>query len=258
MAENSKTEEKKIVVYTDGSSRGNPGPGGWAASIQFPNNKVIEIGGAEGHTTNNRMELTAILKALEYVRDHLGSAQIAEIRSDSAYALQGVTKWIYGWFKNNWQTADGQPVANQDLWESIYQLTWYFKSKCELVFTKVSGHTGELGNERADTIATAFADGDRILLYVGNAKDYERLLGDSVASKKAVSKKTPEQKARSAAQAYSYVSMVGGMIETHRNWADCEGRVKGKSGAKFKKALSEDDEANIILSWTKGKEWVEV
>ena len=253
--------EKKITIYTDGSSRGNPGPGGWAATMQFPNHRIIEIGGAEGHTTNNRMELTAILKALEYMRDHLGTATTVEINSDSSYALSGITKWVYGWFKNNWQTSDGSPVANRDLWEPMYQLVWYFKSKCELTFTKVSGHSGVLGNERADLIATAFADGDRILLYVGGAKDYERLLGDSVGDRSLATEMTEQQKAdskakkaRSAMPAYSYVSQVGGMIETHRTWADCEARVKGKSGAKFKKALSEEDEANIILSWTVGKE----
>lgn len=257
--------EKKIIVYTDGASRGNPGPGGWAASMQFPNGRVIEIGGAEGHTTNNRMELTAILKALEYVRDHLSAATAVEIHTDSAYALNGATKWIYGWFKNNWTTAEGQPVANKDLWEAMYQLTWYFKSKCGVVFNKVAGHAGVLGNERADMIATAFADGERILLYVGGAKDYERMLGDSVGDRglaeemdaennEARRKAKNEKKARSAAPAYSYVSQVGGMIETHRTWADCEARVKGKSGAKFKKALSAEEEANIILSWTTGKE----
>ncbi|HRH31110.1 MAG TPA: ribonuclease HI [Candidatus Paceibacterota bacterium] len=256
--------EKKITIYTDGASRGNPGPGGWAATMQFPNGRIIELGGAEGHTTNNRMELTGILKALEYMRDHLGTATVVEINSDSAYALNGITKWVYGWFKNNWQTADGQPVANRDLWEPMYQLVWYFKSKCELIFTKVSGHSGVLGNERADLIATSFADGERILLYVGGSKDYERLLGDSVGDRSLATEMNAQQdeqrrnqnrekKIRSTTPAYSYVSQVGGMIETHRTWADCEARVKGKSGAKFKKALSEQEEANIILEWTTGK-----
>ncbi len=246
----------KITIYTDGSSRGNPGPGGWAATIIFPNNKVIELGGAEGHTTNNRMELTGILKALEYLKEHLGDATTVEIHSDSAYALNGATKWIYGWFKNNWLTAEGQPVANREIWEAIYQLTWFFKSKCDIIFTKVSGHSGVLGNERADLIATAFADGERILLFSGNVKEYERLLSDSVAHRKSspeTKAKSREQKNRSLIPAYSYVSMVGGMIETHRSWPDCEARVKGKSGAKFKKALSEEDEATIIASWTEGK-----
>lgn len=262
-------EESKIIIYTDGSSRGNPGPGGWAATIEFPNNKIVEIGGAEGHTTNNRMELTGILKALEYLKEHIGDRknddgksggahgeQTAIINSDSAYALNGVTNWMYGWFKNNWVTADQQPVANRDIWEQIYQLTWYFKTKCDIVFNKVSGHSGVLGNERADLIATAFADGERILLFSGTAKDYERLLSDSVANRKSsptTKAKSKEQKNRSMLPAYSYVSMVGGMIETHRTWSDCEARVKGKSGAKFKKALSEEDEANIIASWTAGK-----
>jgi ribonuclease HI len=251
--------EKKITIYTDGASRGNPGPGGWAASMQFPNGKVVEIGGAEGHTTNNRMELTGILKALEYAKEHLGTpgksteVKTIEINTDSAYALNGATKWIYGWFKNNWQTAEGQPVANQDIWEAIHQLTWYFKSKCELEFKKVSGHSGVLGNERADLIATAFADGERILLYAGGTRDYERLLGESVGERKPETKKTEDQKLRSKTPAYSYVSMIGGLIEIHDEWKDCEARVKGKSGAKFKKALSSDDEANIILSWTTGK-----
>ncbi len=256
-----------LIIYTDGSSRGNPGPGGWAASMQFPGGKVVEIGGAEGHTTNNRMELTAILKALEYAKDHLGTpgkaTEVKEIviNTDSAYALNGATRWVYGWFKNNWQTADGQPVANQDLWEVIYQLTWYFKSKCELNFIKVAGHVGILGNERADLIATSFADGDRILLYTGGGRDYERMLGKTISHKKLyevigeknaelLKQKRAEKRERENTPAYSYVSMVGGLIELHRDWKSCEARVKGKSGAKFKKSLSATDEADIILSWT--------
>lgn len=258
-------DAKKIIIYTDGSSRGNPGAGGWGASISFPNNKVVEIGGAEGHTTNNRMELMAILKALEYLRDNvdlLENGEIAEINTDSAYSLNGITKWIYGWFKNDWQTSEGKPVANKDLWEPIYQLIWFFKPKCEILFTKVSGHAGVLGNERADLIATAFADGDRILLFTGSARDYERLLGDTVGKRNSFGKsfenlqtqnKKQKEKLRSSQPAYSYVSQVGGMIERHQTWAECEARVKGKSGAKFKKALSEEDEANIILSWTTGE-----
>ncbi len=258
------SDDKKIIIYTDGASRGNPGPGGWGVSVQHPTHRVVELGGAEGHTTNNRMELTAILKALEYCKEHLGKAEKIEINSDSSYALQGVTKWIYGWFKNNWQTADGQPVANQDLWEAIYQLIWYFKSKCDIQFNKVAGHAGVLGNERADLIATKFADGERILLYVGGGRDYDRMLGKTIKHKKLddivgeknaelMREKRAEKRERSMTPAYSYVSMVGGMIETHRTWAACEARVKGKSGARFKKALSAEDEANIILEWTTRK-----
>lgn len=249
-------QENQITIYTDGASRGNPGPGGWAASIQHPNGKVAEIGGAEGHTTNNRMELTAILKALEYVKEHLGkpdAVKTVEINTDSAYALNGATKWIYGWFKNNWQTADGQPVANQDLWEEIHQLTWYFKPKCELQFTKVSGHDGVLGNERADLIATAFADGDRILLYVGGGRDYERLLSESVGMRKPEKKSSAKKSRENTGPGYSYLSQIGGLIEIHRTWKECEARVKGKSGARFKKAMTPEEEASIILEWTTRK-----
>lgn len=245
--------DEKIIIYTDGSSRQNPGPGGWGVSLQYPNGKVVELGGAEGHTTNNKMELMAILRALEYVRDHMGKWNKVELNSDSAYALQGATKWIYGWYKNGWLTAEGQPVANREVWEAIYQLMWLFKNKCDITFTKVSGHTGVLGNERADLIATKFADGERILLYTGGGRDYEKLLGTSLGKKagnseeKALEKKKKKER---LGPGFSYISMIGGLIEIHKNWADCEARVKGKSGAKYKKAMSPEEESDIILEWT--------
>lgn len=250
MKETSPRDEKKIIIYTDGASRGNPGSGGWGASISYPNGRIVEIGGAEGHTTNNRMELMAILKSLEHIRDNLGKAEAIEVMTDSAYALNGATRWVYGWYKNNWQTAEGNPVANQDIWEAIYQIIWYFKSKCDLNFTKVSGHSGVLGNERADLIATSFADGERILLYVGGGRDYIKLLGDSVGHRVVEAKKVEIKKERAKGPAYSYLSQVGGLIEIHRDWKDCEARVLGKSGAKFKKAMTPEEEESIILSWT--------
>lgn len=240
------TDKQVITIYTDGASRGNPGPGGWGATIILPTGKVIELGGAEGHTTNNRMELTALLKVLEHVKKYLKDGEKIIVHSDSSYVLQGITKWVYGWFKNGWVTGEGDPVANRDIWEPLYQLVWFLKPKADLVFEKVAGHAGVLGNERADLIATKFADGERILLYTGGLRDYERLLEDSVALKKT----KPSKSKTNTGPAYSYVSMVGDLIETHKTWTECEARVKGKSGAKFKKAKTIEEESDIISEWT--------
>ncbi|MBA4319012.1 MAG: ribonuclease HI, partial [Flavobacterium sp.] len=103
----------KIIIFSDGSSRGNPGPGGWGAIISRKG-KVIELGGGDKHTTNNRMELLAVINAL-------GSpaSQLSEIilNTDSSYVINGITKWVYGWQKNSWINSQKEEVANRDLWE---------------------------------------------------------------------------------------------------------------------------------------------
>lgn len=227
---------KKAIIFTDGSSRGNPGPGGWGAIISF-DDVVVELGGNEKKTTNNRMELLAVIKALEYMKSR-NKENI--IHTDSAYVLNGSTKWVYGWKKNNWKTQAGQGVLNQDLWERMSDLLQEVKVDWQIV----PGHSGVPANERCDEIATSFADEEITPLYSGHAKDYPVDLSMSPDS----FVKT-ERKSKNTGKAYSYVSCVDGKVMTHKTWGECEARVKGKPGVKFKKAFSKEEEGELFQLW---------
>jgi len=151
-----------ITIYTDGSSRGNPGPGGWAAII-LDEKIVKEIGGKEEHTTNNRMELMGAIKAIESISDE------TIIYTDSEYVMKGITEWVHNWQRKNWKTAAKKPVLNQDLWQKLLDV-------CEgknIKWKYVAGHAGVHLNERADTIATSFADGLTPRLYNGPKEKYK-------------------------------------------------------------------------------------
>ncbi len=164
----------KIVIYTDGSSLGNPGPGGYGAVIwHVDENRVFEIGEQEeSKTTNNRMEIMAAIESLLAVKEQSGEITIF---TDSEYLLNGITKWIFGWQKKGWKTADKKPVLNQDLWQRLFILTEERKDKGGLVWKRVPGHAGVLGNERADTIATSFAEGQDVTFAHGTKEEYEKL-----------------------------------------------------------------------------------
>jgi ribonuclease HI len=151
-------KKDKIIIYTDGAARGNPGKAGWAVILIF-GKKIVEIGGALKHATNNRMELTGPIEALKYLHKNKINMPI-EIFSDSKYVILGITEWIFNWQKNNWRNAAKKPVLNKELWEELYKFSELFKIK----WTYVEGHSGDKYNERADEIATNFADGIEIEL----------------------------------------------------------------------------------------------
>lgn len=135
---------KKAEVYTDGACSGNPGPGGWGVTIKI-NNETIDLSGGEKNTTNNRMELIAAIKALDYIdKDY----EII-LFTDSNYVKDGITKWIHNWKKNNWQTAAKKPVKNSDLWKELDTL----HGERTVLWKWVKGHAGDPGNERADELA---------------------------------------------------------------------------------------------------------
>jgi len=127
-----------MKVYTDGSCLGNPGPGGWAAVFS---DDSLKLCGGDGYTTNNRMEMTAVIRALER-NPHV------TIVTDSKYVKDGIQKWIHGWKKNDWKTSVGKPVKNQDLWKRLDDLV-----QCNTMWEWVRGHTGDEGNECADSLA---------------------------------------------------------------------------------------------------------
>lgn len=149
---------KSIQIYTDGSSLGNPGPGGWGFLI-IKNEELrikndIEQGGGEKDTTNNRMELMAVIEVLKYLRK--SDFRKYEIFSDSNYVLGGVTGWIKNWEKNGWKTANKKPVLNQDLWKELDILIKEYKGK--IIWQKVKGHSGHEYNDRVDKIAKSNAE----------------------------------------------------------------------------------------------------
>lgn len=148
----------KIIIYTDGAAKGNPGRAGWGA-VMLVGKEIFEIGGRADHATNNQMELTAPIEALKYLKKHKINANV-EFMADSKYVILGITEWIHGWQKNNWRNAAKKPVMNRELWEELYKLTQEFKPKWHYV----EGHAGHEHNERADVIATSFAEGEPVKL----------------------------------------------------------------------------------------------
>ena len=136
--------ETPIIIYTDGACRGNPGPGGWGALLQAgPHEKALC--GGEAHTTNNRMELTAVIRALQALK----RPSAVQIHTDSQYVQKGISEWIHNWKRRGWLTANKQPVKNVDLWQMLDELA----SAHEIDWRWVKGHAGHPGNERADQLA---------------------------------------------------------------------------------------------------------
>jgi len=133
-----------VVVYTDGACKGNPGPGGWGALID-DGGATRELVGGERETTNNRMEMTAVIRALE----HLEPGREIDLHTDSQYVKNGIETWIHGWKRNGWKTADRKPVKNADLWRELDVLAARHKVRWHWV----RGHAGHAGNVRADELA---------------------------------------------------------------------------------------------------------
>jgi len=139
----------RVEIYTDGACRGNPGPGGWAATLQLGEH-CKELFGAEAATTNNRMELTAVIRALEALK----RTSNVLVYTDSEYVRRGITEWLKAWKARDWRTADKKPVKNRDLWEQLDTLA----ALHEIEWRWVKGHSGVPGNERVDALATAAID----------------------------------------------------------------------------------------------------
>ena len=153
------SELKKVEIFTDGACSGNPGPGGWGAVLRYGEHEA-EMSGGDACTTNNRMELMAVIVALEA----LNRPCEVEVHSDSQYVVNAFNKhWIDGWKKRGWKTANKQPVKNRDLWERLLTV----KSKHKVEFIWVKGHAGHELNERCDELATTAADGSNLDIDTG-------------------------------------------------------------------------------------------
>ena len=136
--------EEHVEIFTDGACRGNPGPGGWGVILRLGRHEK-ELWGGERETTNNRMEMTAAIRALEALKRPVGG----RVYTDSQYVLKGISEWIHGWKRNGWKTAGKEPVKNEDLWREMDRLA--VQHKLEWIWVK--GHAGHPENERADELA---------------------------------------------------------------------------------------------------------
>ena len=143
---------KQVEIFTDGACKGNPGPGGWGVLLRFGDQEK-ELFGGEEQTTNNRMELLAVIRALQALTRRCSAA----VYTDSQYVQKGISEWLPGWKRRGWKTADNKPVKNADLWRELeaavagHDVTWHW----------VRGHDGHAGNERADQLANRGVPGRR-------------------------------------------------------------------------------------------------
>jgi ribonuclease HI len=151
--ERSLTDQPDVILYTDGACSGNPGPGGWAAILKHPATGAVKtLSGGHPRTTNNRMELTAVIEGLETLK--AGRRYRVRLVSDSAYVINGLAQWMTGWIANNWRRgkkAGSPPVKNVDLWQKLHALT----EQHEMTYEHVYGHAGHPENEECDRMAVA-------------------------------------------------------------------------------------------------------
>jgi ribonuclease HI len=243
-----------VVIFADGACAGNPGPGGWGAIVATSAGMVRELGGASKHTTNNRMELEAVIEALGSVAEIAGKARVY---TDSVYVINGITRWIWGWRQRGWKTLEGGEVANAESWKALSALV--ARRAGGVDWRHVRGHSGVPGNERVDAIAVGFRDGRPKPLYRGPLASYTvpihetrgaRSASELASKSRATTQKTGQKTGQGAGgKAYSYLSLIGGVPQRHSTWAECERRVKGQQGARFRKALSAAEEEEILRSW---------
>jgi ribonuclease HI len=238
--------EPRIVVFTDGASKGNPGPGGWGVIIVTPDGHVTELGGGAVTTTNNKMELTGAIEALSRLH---GTNGHLSIYTDSTYVIQGIREWVHNWKRRGWKTVTGADVMNRELWERLDSLV-SARGPRTIAWHYVRGHVGIPGNERVDEIADSFAVQRPVALYDGPLSGYTVPLLDLPDDTTVPLRNKPSSGAgKSKGAAYSYLSVVDGKPMRHATWSECEQRVKGRSGALFKKAMSAADQEAILRSW---------
>lgn len=231
-----------IRIVTDGACQGNPGPGGWAALI-IHNGSTQEIGGHEAHTTNNRMELRAAIEGLQ----HVPAAAPVELITDSTYLQRGITEWLALWQRRGWQTRNGKPVENQDLWQALAALLGGRVS-----VRHVYGHTGDAENERANTIAQAYAADRRPpppgTAPASNARPVKPAAATATPTSQPDADLARQVQATRPART-SYLSLVNGELARHTTWEQCRARVHGVSGARYKKCTSAEQEITTITGW---------
>lgn len=229
---------KEFYLFGDGACSGNPGAGGWGAILIYPpGDQVVELGGGESQTTNNRMEILAILTGLKraLVDADPGSSCVVHVFSDSRYAIDGASQWVHGWQRRGWMTSTGEPVKNSDLWKEFLDVLRSMPPSWRLEWNHIAAHSGLEANERCDEIAVAFAKGKAIDLYHGALKSY------------GVNWQT--RLATGQSERPYYLSLIGGEIYRDESWPQCQARVQSARGAKYKKVKSQTEEAFVLKQW---------
>lgn len=217
-----------MKAYTDGACCGNPGPGGWAVQLHHPDGLVEERGGSVPEvTTNNRMELLAVIRAMELIWQTLGEPEVVKaarplILTDSEYVVNGVNRWLRTWRKRNFHKADGSPVANRDLWEQILELSPEF-----FRFKWLKGHNGDRNQERVDRLAVALSKRKPVSFFYG----------------------FPDVGAARTGRYPCYLALVDGKLSRHLDWPSCEAAVSGKSRALCRKVWSRFEEVQVLKEW---------
>lgn len=236
-----------IILFSDGACSGNPGPGGWACVLVTPEGQVRELAGRQEATTNNRMEMMGVIAGLRAIASLPGKAVF---HTDSTYVLEGITRWIRGWKQRGWTTAAGGPVKNVDLWRALDALV-LARGPGGVEWRWVKGHDGHDANERCDELAVALCRKKRVRLYCGPLLSYPH--GSLAPSDFAPLPERIKAKASAtSAGPATYLSLLEGRLERHATWKECEARVKGRSGAKFKKVRSSDEEQATLEGWRWG------
>jgi ribonuclease HI len=190
---------------------------------------VKEIGGPIYDGTNNEAELTAATNVLQFAQTN--NVESVTMYTDSSYLIDGATGWMYGWQKNGWKTQSGDSVKNQDLWKQIIDL----QGDTSVTYTKVSGHAGVPANERADDIATDFAERSDPDLYAGTADGY-------TVSLQPQTYEIPDGPV--------YLSCVDGVVKQHASWAECQKRVDGQD-AQYRKVQTKQQKQEVLGEWNK-------
>lgn len=247
--------KKKCLLYSDGACSGNPGPGGWAYVLAIEDYFVFEASGAARQTTNNRMELMSALEGLKHLQSQLEASSFDQcdyefiIYSDSVYFLKGMKEWIHGWKRKGWKNSQNEDVTNKDIWQQLDLAYIALKNKVALQFRFVKGHAGHYGNERCDELAVQASTTGKGKSGKFSVEQYSEqifIFPPFVEIPDVKFNKT----ATKSENTY-YLSMVNGVVSTHKSWADCERAVKGVSGAKFKKVQSQEEENQILKTWGK-------
>lgn len=224
----------EAIIFTDGASQGNPGSGGWGAVISVTEEsadtgRVMELGGHLKETTNNQAELTAAIEVLQWARNNKLSD--VTLYTDSSYLIQGITNWRHNWQQNGWQTKNDEPVKNKQLWQDLISA----QEDLGVTYEHVDGHAGIPANERADDVATTFADGSQPDLFSGSKEQYDTSLA-------------PET--QKITDAPVYISLVDDQVKQHTSWEDCKQRVEGVE-AQYRKVKTIPERDQILKDWGK-------
>lgn len=230
------------MIYTDGAARNNPGKAGWGVVIVDSEKKyVVELGGAVPHATNNQMELSAAIYALEHIsirKQYVGEKIV--LYTDSSYVIRGMKEWVKGWQKNGWQTSQKKGVENVRLWQELLRLS----QDKDIEWLYVPGHSGVPLNERTDEIATAFADGKQFQLYTGTLEEYPY---ETKEYRFVKPQKSKSSASKTVKKGY-YIVVKWGEVSRYETWEECEREVKGVKDVKFKKVANKEQEKIFLDS----------